>query len=77
MKIKVKELNYSQVLALPVEKHISPRRPGILFRTLLKLLSLPEVLFQVTMGKSACHAPPRGLGASPTCFWFSFGPGTE
>lgn len=43
MKIKVREMNYSQVLALPVEKHIRPRRPGILFRTLLKLLSLPEL----------------------------------
>lgn len=43
MKIKVKEMSYSQVLALPAEKHIRPRRPGILFRTLLKLLSLPEL----------------------------------
>lgn len=43
MKIKVKELDYSQVLALPTEKHTRPRRPGILFRTLLKMLSLPEL----------------------------------
>ena len=43
MKIKVKEMSYNQVLALPVEKHIRPQRPNILFRTLLKLLSLPEL----------------------------------
>lgn len=43
MKIKVKDMSYSQVLALPPEKHIRPRRPGILPRTLLKLLSWPEL----------------------------------
>ena len=43
MKIKVKEMSYNQVLALPVKKHIKPRRPSILFRTVLKLLSLPEL----------------------------------
>lgn len=43
MKIKVKEMSYNQVLALPVEKHIRPGRPGILFRTLLKLLAWPEL----------------------------------
>ena len=43
MKIKVKEMSYNQVLALPAEKHIRPRRPNILFRTLLKLLSWPEL----------------------------------
>ena len=43
MKIKVKEMSYNQVLALPTEKHVRPRKPSILFRTLLKLLSLPEL----------------------------------
>lgn len=43
MKIKVKEMSYEQVLALPTEKHVRPRRPSILFRTLLKLLALPEL----------------------------------
>lgn len=43
MKIKVKEMCYEQVLELPTEKHIRPRRPSILFRTLLKLLALPEL----------------------------------
>lgn len=43
MKIKTKEMSYQEVLALPVEKHIKPRRPGIFFRTLLKLVSWPDL----------------------------------
>lgn len=43
MKIKIKEMSYDQVMALPAGKHIRPRRPSILFRTLLKLLAWPEL----------------------------------
>ncbi len=43
MKIKTREMSYSQVLALPVEKHVKPRRPSILFRTLLKAVSWPDL----------------------------------
>lgn len=42
-KIKIKQLNYGEVLALPKEKPISPKRPNILFRTLLKLASAPDL----------------------------------
>ena len=43
MKIKIKDMKYEDVLARPVEKHKSPLRPNIAFRTLLKLLSVPEL----------------------------------
>lgn len=43
MKIKTKIMSYSQVLALPLEKHVNPRRPSILFRTLLKAVSWPDL----------------------------------
>lgn len=43
MKIKVKEMKYEDVLAKPVGLHRLPHRPGILFRTLLKLLSMPDL----------------------------------
>ena len=43
MKIKVREMKYEDVLARPAEQHRPPRRPGILFRTMLKVLSMPEL----------------------------------
>lgn len=43
MKIKVKEMKYEDVLAKPVGLHRLPRRPGILFRTLLKMLSRSDL----------------------------------
>lgn len=43
MKIKTKEKSYEDVLAKPVGLHRLPLRPGILFRTLLKLVSVPDL----------------------------------
>lgn len=43
MKIKIKEMKYEDVLAKPVGTHRLPRRPGILFRTLLKAVSASEL----------------------------------
>lgn len=43
MKIKVKELKYEDVLTKPAGLHRLPRRPGILFRTMLKVLSMPDL----------------------------------
>ena len=43
MKIKIKEMKYEDVLACPAEKHKLPLRPGILFRTLMKILSIPDL----------------------------------
>ena len=43
MKIKVKDLSYDEVLNLPREKHLPPKRPSIAFRTLLKILSGSEL----------------------------------
>ncbi len=43
MKIKVKEMSYEDVLALPKEKRFSPIRPSIIFRSLLKAVSAGEL----------------------------------
>ncbi|MCQ2554027.1 MAG: 1-acyl-sn-glycerol-3-phosphate acyltransferase [Clostridia bacterium] len=43
MKIKVAEMPYEKVLELPKEKREKPVKPGILFRTLLKTLSKPDL----------------------------------
>ena len=43
MKIKNRELEYEAVLSLPREKHLPPKRPSIIFRALLKTLSIPEL----------------------------------
>lgn len=44
MKVKTKRLSYDAVVALKKPKHQRPKRPNILFRTLLKLVSLPDLL---------------------------------
>ena len=44
MKIKVTEKAFEDVLAIPKRKHKRPKRPNVLFRTLLKLVSLPDLL---------------------------------
>lgn len=43
MKVKTKALSYAEVMALPRPKHKKPKRPNIFFRTLLKLVSLPDL----------------------------------
>lgn len=43
MKIKQKEMRYEDVLALPSEERLRPKRPDWFFRTLLKLASAPDL----------------------------------
>lgn len=44
MKTKLTEMSYTEVLNLEKEKHQNPVRPNILFRTLLKLVGLPDLI---------------------------------
>ena len=44
MKTKITEMSYSDVLNLEKEKHQNPIRPNIFFRTLLKLVGIPDLL---------------------------------
>lgn len=44
MKIKVKEMPFEEVLKLPRRKIRHPRKPNLLFRTVLKTASLPDLL---------------------------------
>ncbi len=44
MKIKTKALPYETVAAMVPKKHIRPKKPNILFRTLLKIVSIPDLL---------------------------------
>ncbi len=43
MKIKVIKKSYSEVMALKKQKHRKPIKPNIFFRTLLKLVSIPDL----------------------------------
>lgn len=43
MKIKTAEMSYEEVLALPKPKHRKPKKPNMLFRTLLKTVSLADL----------------------------------
>lgn len=44
MKIKITKSSYQDVLALPKEAPFSPKRANIFFRTLLKLVALPDLI---------------------------------
>ncbi len=44
MKIKVKEMPFERVVSLPRPKPKSPKKPNILFRTLVRLLSIPGLM---------------------------------
>lgn len=43
MKIKVVDMSYEEALAQPVSKHLPPRRPSLLRRTLLRAVSAPDL----------------------------------
>ena len=43
MKIKLIDKSYSEVMSLPREKHKKPKRPNMFFRTLMKLVSIPDI----------------------------------
>lgn len=43
MKIKVIKKDYDEVMKIPRPRHLRPRKPGIIFRTLLKLISYPDL----------------------------------
>ena len=44
MKTKVINKSYEEVMAMPRRKHQKPIKPNILFRTLLKIVSLPDII---------------------------------
>lgn len=44
MKIKVVKKSYDEVMALERPRHKKPGKPNIFFRTLLKLVSLPDIM---------------------------------
>ena len=43
MKTKVTNKSYAEVMAIPREKHQKPKKPNMFFRTLMKLVSLPDI----------------------------------
>ncbi len=44
MKTKTKQLTYDEVMALPREPRQKPRKPGMLFRTLMRVLGTPDLM---------------------------------
>ena len=43
MKINCRDLSYEEVLAIPHEPHLLPKRPSLFFRTLLKIASSSDL----------------------------------
>ncbi len=62
MKIKVKNMPYEQVMALPRPKHKPPKKPNILFRSLIRLLSIPDL---IKVGFSYTETDMEKAGDSP------------
>lgn len=44
MKIKIREKSYDEVLALPARHHKKPLKQGLLWRTLLRVVSAPDLI---------------------------------
>ena len=64
MKIRIIEKSYSEVMSLPKEEHKPPKRPSILFRTLMKLLSVPTLrTADFSCERIGMEALPKGTPA--------------
>ena len=63
MKIRVAEKSYEEVIAMETAKHRKPKKPNVLFRTLLKIVSTPDLLAtkftcrEIGMEKLGKHEP--------------------
>ncbi|MBE6701402.1 MAG: hypothetical protein E7582_05900 [Ruminococcaceae bacterium] len=44
MKIKTKKVSFDYVLSLPAPKHKKPKKPWFIFRTLVRILSMPDLI---------------------------------
>ncbi|MEE0968041.1 MAG: 1-acyl-sn-glycerol-3-phosphate acyltransferase [Clostridia bacterium] len=44
MKIRTKKLSYDKVMALPTYKHSAPKKPSIIFRTLIRIISVFDLI---------------------------------
>ena len=44
MKIKTRKKSYAQVAAMPRPEHRKPLKPHILFRILIRILAIPDLL---------------------------------
>lgn len=44
MKIKTKELSYEKVMAIKKPEHKNPKKPNIIFSTLIRILAIPDMI---------------------------------
>lgn len=66
MKIKTEKLSYSRVLELPPEKHKVPKKPNILFRTLIRALSISDLS---AVDFESEYVGMERLGKKEPCFY--------
>ena len=62
MKIKTQNKTFEQVMALPRPKHKKPMRPWFLLQTLIRILSIPDMIatrftFNKAIKKSSQRSP--------------------
>lgn len=61
MKIKTKSTSYEYAMSVKKPKHLNPQKPNIFFRTLIRLLSIPDLLAtKFTFTKSNMEKAGKG-----------------
>ena len=75
MKIKVVDMTYEQALAQPPQVHKKPKKPSLLFRTVLRAASAPDLLathfhcekvgMEQIKSDEPCHVPVREVHNHP------------
>ena len=60
MKIKTVNKSYDEIMAMPKKAHIKPKKPSFIFRTLARILSVPELV--KAKFKHTGKLPPRSSG---------------
>ena len=66
MKIKTAEMTYDEVINLPKSKKFKPKKPNMLFRTLLKIVSAPEL---ISVGFKCDKIGMERLGKREPCIY--------
>ena len=70
MKIKKFNVSYAEACAIKMPEHKDPNKPNIFFRTLLKIVSLPDLIAtrfsykKIDMEKAARHLARSGYKGS-------------
>ena len=61
MKIKVVDMTYEQALAQPPQVHKKPKKPSLLFRTVLRAASAPDLLGRISTARRSAWRRSKAM----------------